>query len=62
MEYLIELHNVSFEIGMYIADLSDFGEITRYCEQYPTYVWLSSSWEKDILESIHGVKQVWPKR
>lgn len=62
MEYLIELHNVPFEIPMYVADLTAYGEITRHGEWFPIYVWLTSPWEQDIIEVVFGVKKVWPRR
>lgn len=62
MQYLIELDNVPNEIPFYIEDLKDYGEITRYSEKYPTYVWITSPWQQDILEVVFGVKKIWAKR
>lgn len=62
MKYMIELHNVPHEIYMYVEEVKLFGDVTRHDEKFPTYVWIDSEWEKDILETIMGVKKVWPKR
>lgn len=62
MDYLIELHNVPYELEFYKADLQEYGQIFRYSERFPRYIWLSSPWESDILEAVFGVKQVWPKK
>lgn len=57
--YMIELHHVVHEVSMYLADLEMYGDITHYNERYPVYVWIESLWDKDIIESVYGIKKVW---
>lgn len=59
MKYMIELQNVPSEIYFYIAEMKDFGEVVMHPESLPTFVWLESEWEKDILEGLYGVKKVY---
>jgi hypothetical protein len=60
-EYFIELHQTN-ALYMCIADLADYGAITRHLERYPTQIWISSPWDKDIIEAIPGVKTVREKK
>lgn len=60
--YMIELHNVPHELELFVSELSLYGEITYQNPRYPTFVWMESFWDKDILESSLGVKTVRPKR
>lgn len=62
MQYFIELHNVPHEIALYVAELKLFVSVEHYNERYPTYLWVETEWDKDILESLLGVKKVNPKR
>lgn len=62
MKYMLELHNVPHEITMYVEEIKLYGEVMRHTERYPQYVWIDSPWDKDIIETIMGVKQVWAKR
>lgn len=59
MKYLIELHDVPHELILYVEELKLYGEVTHHRK---TFVWLESFWEIDILQSVMGVKQVYPKR
>jgi hypothetical protein len=59
-DYLIELHNVPHEVALYVEELKMYGDIKRYSERFPLWIWLESPWEKDILEKAMGVKQVKP--
>jgi hypothetical protein len=59
---MIVFHNVPHELALYKSELSLFGEIFDAPESLPTHIWIESDWDKDILESIMGVKKVYPKR
>lgn len=58
MTYMIEVHNVQHEIYMYIEELKLYGDIVHHSELFPTYIWLESDWEHDILKELYGVKSV----
>lgn len=58
-KYMIELHLVMHEMTMFLADIEMYGEITHYNERLPTYVWIESPWDQDIIETIHGIKKVY---
>jgi hypothetical protein len=62
MDYLIQLHNVPHEIQFYVEELRPYGEITRHVASLPLFVYISSEWDKDILENATGVKKVWEKK
>lgn len=61
-QYLVELHNVPHELTLYRSELSQYGTIT-YCTDYmPTYVWVDSPWDIDVIMDYFGVKKVHLKR
>jgi hypothetical protein len=61
-QYLIELHNVPHEVVLYFEELKHYGQVTNRSERYPTFIWMESFWDIDILQSAMGVKKVYPKR
>ncbi|MNS83625.1 hypothetical protein D3C71_901050 [compost metagenome] len=58
MKYMVILHNVPHEIFIYLEELKVYGEIVHHKEKYPTIVYIESLWDKEIIASVFGVKEV----
>lgn len=55
---MVILHNVPHEIFLYLEELRVYGEIVHHKEKYSTIVYLESPWDKEIISSVFGVKEV----